>query len=118
MFDGLGFAFENYDALGLYRTEDNGKPIDATGTLLDTATGLGTPFKNALDLIQTLAASEQTYRCFTQRLFESFGGREPVQSDVPDLVRAHAAFHDAGYDVKSLLAALVAADGFLNRQAY
>jgi hypothetical protein len=117
MFDGLGFAFENYDALGRYRTRDNGKDIDASGSLLDPTTGAATPFTNALELVQTLASSEQTYRCFTQKLFESLNGREPVQGDAADLVRAHAAFHDAGYDVKKLLAALAVADGFLSRHA-
>ncbi len=31
--DPLGFAFENYDAIGRWRTEDNGFPIDASGML-------------------------------------------------------------------------------------
>jgi mono/diheme cytochrome c family protein len=30
--DPLGFALENYDAIGRYRTADNGLPIDASGT--------------------------------------------------------------------------------------
>jgi hypothetical protein len=116
MFDGLGFAFENYDALGAYRTMDNGLPVDASGTLVDVS-GTETPFHNALDLVRILGGSEQTYRCFAQRLFESFGGRPAVQSDVSDLARAHAAFHDGGYNVKNLLAALTVSDGFLIRQA-
>ena len=33
--DPLGFALENYDALGRWRTEDAGKPIDNTGELPD-----------------------------------------------------------------------------------
>ena len=117
LFDGLGFAFENYDALGQYRTLDNGKVVDASGTLSDPASGTSQSFRNALDLVRMLADNDQTYRCFTQRLFESFFGRTPVQSDVPDLERAQTAFHDAGYDVKSLLAQLATSDGFLQRQA-
>jgi len=31
--DGIGFALENYDVLGRWRTEDAGKPIDNTGEL-------------------------------------------------------------------------------------
>ena len=31
--DPLGFALENYDVLGRWRTEDAGKPIDATGRI-------------------------------------------------------------------------------------
>ena len=33
--DPLGFALENYDVLGRWRTEDNGKPIDNRGELPD-----------------------------------------------------------------------------------
>ena len=33
----LGFGFENYDAVGAWRTTENGVTIDATGTLAGTA---------------------------------------------------------------------------------
>ncbi|MEO8126543.1 MAG: DUF1588 domain-containing protein [Bryobacteraceae bacterium] len=33
--DPLGFALENYDAVGRWRTEDSGKPVDAKGELID-----------------------------------------------------------------------------------
>jgi hypothetical protein len=36
--DPLGFALENYDVLGRWRTEDAGKPIDARGELPDGTT--------------------------------------------------------------------------------
>ena len=35
--DPVGFALENYDAIGRWRTEDAGKPIDASGELADGA---------------------------------------------------------------------------------
>ena len=31
----LGYAFENYDTMGRYRTTDNGRPVDASGEVLD-----------------------------------------------------------------------------------
>ena len=31
--DPIGFSFENYDAIGAYRQTDQGKPVDATGSL-------------------------------------------------------------------------------------
>ena len=37
LMDPLGFALENYDAVGAWRTRDNGSPIDASGTFLDGA---------------------------------------------------------------------------------
>lgn len=45
MMDPLGFALENYDAVGRWRDNDNGAAIVSTGRLPD-----GTPFHNAQDL--------------------------------------------------------------------
>ncbi|MBM3782935.1 MAG: DUF1588 domain-containing protein [Acidobacteria bacterium] len=33
--DGLGFALENYDVIGRWRSEDAGKPVDASGEMND-----------------------------------------------------------------------------------
>jgi hypothetical protein len=40
--DPLGFALENYDVLGRWRTEEEGKPIDASGQLPDGTKIAGT----------------------------------------------------------------------------
>ena len=47
--DPIGFALENYDAMGFWRTEDAGKPIDATGELPD-----GRTFQGPLELKRVL----------------------------------------------------------------
>lgn len=63
--DPIGFAFENYDAIGRYRTKDNGKSIDATGKL-----DSGEFFKNATDLRLILAGKKRDYfaRCLTEKM--------------------------------------------------
>jgi hypothetical protein len=43
--DPVGFAFEHFDPVGRFRTEDNGKPIDASGHLVR-----GQAFQNLTDL--------------------------------------------------------------------
>ncbi|MEP7309649.1 MAG: DUF1588 domain-containing protein, partial [Acidobacteriota bacterium] len=45
MFDPLGFALENFDATGRWRTTDGGAPIDASGTFID-----GTRFNGPAEL--------------------------------------------------------------------
>ena len=37
MMDPIGFALENFDAVGTWRTKDSGFPIDATGVMFDGA---------------------------------------------------------------------------------
>jgi len=48
--DALGFALENYDAIGKWRVSDGNVPIDTSGMLPD-----GTPFKGPSDLRDALA---------------------------------------------------------------
>ena len=34
--DPIGFGFEHYDPLGLWRATDEGQPVDATGQITDS----------------------------------------------------------------------------------
>jgi hypothetical protein len=47
--DPLGLALENFDAVGAWRTEDNGEPVDTSGQLTD-----GTTIDGAIDLREAL----------------------------------------------------------------
>ena len=70
--DPIGFAFENFNAIGRYRTKDNGRPIDATGKLES-----GESFKNATDLRRILATKkrDQFARCLTEKMLTYALGR-------------------------------------------
>lgn len=58
-----GFAFEHYDALGAWRSHDNGQPVDASGSL--TLPGGETfTFDDAIDFVQQLAASDRVRDCY------------------------------------------------------
>lgn len=59
--DPPGFALENYDVLGRWRTEDSGKPIDAKGQLPD-----GASFDGPTELKQLLMRrKDQVFRNMT-----------------------------------------------------
>jgi hypothetical protein len=47
--DPVGFALENYDAVGRWRTSDSGAAVDASGALPD-----GTKFSGAEELQKAL----------------------------------------------------------------
>jgi hypothetical protein len=69
----LGFAFENYDAVGAWRDTDNGKPVDASSMFpLD---GKNVSFKNGVELARLLAKSETVHRCYSDRWLEYALGR-------------------------------------------
>jgi hypothetical protein len=63
--DRIGFAFENFDGVGRYRTEEVGQPIDATGSVLDLA---GVTFNGPAELIQLLATAPETHQCLAAQL--------------------------------------------------
>jgi mono/diheme cytochrome c family protein len=82
--DPLGFALENFDAIGEWRAIDRyaGTPIDAAGQLVD-----GTAVNNASALRQALAANpEQFAQTLTEKLLMYALGRTVEYHDMP-LVR-------------------------------
>jgi len=61
--DPIGFGLENFDAVGRWRTEDQGQPLDTRGTLPD-----GTTFSSAEELGRIVANDARFRRCVAQKL--------------------------------------------------
>lgn len=77
--DPLGFALENFDALGKWRTESDGAPIDATGSLPD-----GTQFEGIAGLRKLMASHKEDFvRTFAEKLLAYAIGRGIELSDMP-----------------------------------
>jgi hypothetical protein len=77
--DPLGFALENYDAIGRRREAESGIPIDATGALPD-----GTVIDGPVGLRQLLfERREQFVRAFTEKLLTYALGRGLEYYDMP-----------------------------------
>jgi hypothetical protein len=74
-----GFAFENYDAIGAYRTEDNGEPVNAAATF--PFEGGEQSYANAIELSQILAESEQVHACYAGFWLEYLLGRDREVED-------------------------------------
>ena len=68
--DPIGFGFEHFDAAGLWRDTEAGKPIDATGEVTHTSDADGT-FDGALELASKLSKSTQVQACAVSRSFAS-----------------------------------------------
>ena len=82
--DPLGLALENFNALGLWRTQEQGQPVDATGQLMS-----GESFQDIRDLKRILAAGHRTefYRTLTEKLLTYALGRGLEYYDVPTVDR-------------------------------
>src|SRR4029077_12254189 len=65
MINPLGFTLERFDAVGRYRNEEKGRPIDATG-YYETRDGDRVAFDGVRELAAFLVASEETHNAFIQ----------------------------------------------------
>jgi len=84
--DPIGFALENYDAIGRWRTKDAGSVIDASGKLPD-----GTKFNGPAELKKLLLTRhrDEFVTTVTEKLLTYALGRELEAHDAP-VVRAIA----------------------------
>ncbi|WP_435018845.1 DUF1592 domain-containing protein [Tundrisphaera sp. TA3] len=80
--DPLGLALENFNALGMYRTTERGKPIDAAGKLLD-----GSEFKDIRELKAILKDKhrDEFYHCLAEKLLTYALGRGLDYYDIETL---------------------------------
>ena len=113
LMDPVGFALENYDAIGRWRTVDAGFPIDASGELWDgTALGGVRELESAM-----LARPELFLTTLTEKLLVFGTGRGVTATDAPAV---RAILRRAGaddYRLSSLIQAVVASDPFQMRRA-
>src|SRR5262249_56942001 len=86
----LGFTLERFDAIGRLRSQENGKPIDSTGTYRSRS-GKEITFTNEPDLARYLAGSEDAHAAFVEKLFQHLV-KQPVLAygpkTLPDLERS------------------------------
>ena len=78
MVNPLGFTLEHFDAVGRFRKEEQGKPIDASG-IYRTRKGEAVQFNGVRDLAQFLAVSDETHAAFVQQMFHHLV-KQPVRA--------------------------------------
>ncbi len=106
MINPLGFGLENYDAVGRYRGEEKGKPVDASGAY-ETGSGEPVKFTGARALAKVLAGSEETHGAFVKQLFQ-YLVKNPMRSFGPGTEsNLKTSFADNGYHVRKLVAEIV-----------
>ena len=79
LMDPIGFSLENYDAVGRWRTAENGKPLDVAGALPD-----GSKFQGAGGLEKALLQRPDVFATtFTEKLLTYAVGRGVEYYDAP-----------------------------------
>jgi hypothetical protein len=109
--DALGFAFENFDAAGAWRTKDGTFPIDPSGTLPD-----GRTFRDPAELRKLLRAEPEKFRrCLAEKLLTYALGRGVEVTDRCALDAVCRAAAERGDTFSELVLAVVNSEPFQMR---
>jgi hypothetical protein len=111
--DGLGFALENFDAIGRWRTKDGDFDIDASGKMPD-----GSTFTGPGELRDVLLKRKDLFvRCLAEKLLTYALGRGLEPYDDMAVDRIVAKVSDGQYKFSALVDAIVLSDPFRKSRA-
>jgi len=111
LMDDLGFAFENYDVTGKWRTTDNGKNVDSSGEIagLDS----GTPkFQNARELAALLTTTPEASECVVSNFLRYGLGRLETEGESKWVLKG---LNSKELNVRDVLVKVVTSRGFSSR---
>lgn len=118
--DNIGFAMESYNAIGAYRTEEGGMPIDAlgkfAGAIAQPDGKPGPTFNGARELSAVVAADPRFAACVAKNVLAYSLGRAIQPTDSPyltDIVKAPAS---GQLGVRDVVMNVVVSDTFRMRR--
>lgn len=113
MIDPIGFGFESYDALGRFRSTENGLAIDDSGELAYTTDPeIEGPFRGAVELAHKLAQSQQVKDCVLGQALTFAIGRVPdADADRCTLDILRRRFNESD-SLRELFVAIAVSDAF------
>lgn len=117
LMDPIGLGFENFDALGQWRTTDGRGAVDATGEFVEVAPDLAGTFNGPVELANKLASSEQVTNCVAIQWFRFSLGRIEAENDACSILSIRDGFQASGGNIKSLLAQIALSDAFRHVRA-
>jgi len=113
LMDPIGFGFEHYDGLGVWRDMDQGMPVNATGNILGSTDANG-PFDGIPDLARKLLQSNQVKDCVVSTFVGLTRGAE-LAGDACTIKHLRRSYDAANGDVRAVLVDLTGLDSFYSR---
>jgi hypothetical protein len=112
LIDPVGFALEQFDAVGRWRDRDEGQPVDAAGGLPD-----GSQFEGVAGLEKALLQRPEWFvRTLTEKLFTFALGRAPEESDAPAIRKIVRDARANNYRFSALIVGLTTSTPFQMRR--
>jgi hypothetical protein len=113
LMDPVGFSLENFDAVGRWRTFEEGKPIDATGGLPG-----GSPFEGVAGLEQALLKRPELFvGTLVEKLLTFALGRGVESYDAPSVRRIVRHACGTGYRFSTLIVGIATSTPFQMRRS-
>jgi hypothetical protein len=106
LMDPIGLTFENFDALGMYREDDDGHELDLTGDLD------GEAFDGPEQLASMLRDNARVTACMVRQLYRYATAHVEEEGEEIVIRDIAAGLPAMGHRMDALLAAIVASDGF------
>ena len=110
--DPIGFGLENFDALGRFRTTENGVPVDSSGVMPD-----GFAFEGPVELKDYIRSErkDQFIRNITEKMLAFALGRELKHYDEGPVLKIIDALEKSEYSAKTLIKEVVLSYPFQNQ---
>jgi hypothetical protein len=109
LMDPIGLAFEHFDGAGLWRDDEHGLAIDASGEIVGT--DVSGEFYGAVELARKLATSAQVQDCVSLSMFRYAYGRTESMADASSLHHLRKRFGRSN-DLRELFLSLTETDAF------
>jgi hypothetical protein len=107
LMDPSGLALENFDAIGVFRDQENGATIDASGDLD------GVSYEGPAGVANALHDHPELGPCLARTLFRYAVGRDATPDEWPLLDFLGERFAESEFRVSDLVRDIVLSDGFL-----
>jgi hypothetical protein len=108
--DPFGFAFENYDGIGQYRTTDNGAAVNSVVTV--SLDGTMQTVNNGVQLATLLSTSNEARQCFATQWARYAVGRPDTADDAASIGDAYSTFASNKFNVRNLLVGIATSRTF------
>ncbi len=105
--DPIGLSLEHFDAVGVYRLDDDGLPLDTKGE----AAGLA-PFDGAVELGASIRGYEGAARCIVRHLYRQSMGHTEYPGEEPAIQALSESFVEGGHRIQSLLVEIATSPAF------
>jgi mono/diheme cytochrome c family protein len=111
----LGYALENFDAIGRYRAKEKDRPIDATGSYKTKNGDLAT-FNGPRELAAFLTNSEETSEALVIQMFQ-YLVKQPIGAfGTQKTVNLQRSFSDNHFNIRKLMSEIVVESALAARE--